>query len=32
MKVQEGLKAHTKYLWFDTKQKREYIRITGDVQ
>jgi len=32
MKVQEGLKAHTKYLWFDTKQKREYIRITDDVQ
>lgn len=28
----EGLKAHTKYLWFDTKQEREYIRITDDVE
>ncbi len=28
----EGLKAHTKYLWFDTKKEREYIRITDDVE
>ncbi len=32
MKVQDGLKAHTKYLWFETKQRREYIRITDDVK
>ena len=32
LKLQDGLKAHTKYLWFNTKQKREYIRITDDVQ
>ncbi len=32
MKVSEGVKAHTKYLWFNTKQRREYIRITDDVQ
>ena len=31
MTVQSGLKAHTKYLWFDTKKRREYIRITDDV-
>lgn len=28
----EGIKAYTKYLWFDTKKRREYIRITDDVQ
>ncbi len=32
MKTSEALKAHTKYLWFDTKKRREYIRITDDVQ
>ena len=32
MTVQSGLKAHTKYLWFNTKKRREYIRITDDVQ
>ena len=33
MKVSEGLnKAHTKYLWFNTKKEREYIRITDDVE
>ncbi len=32
MKVQDGLKAHTKYLWFDTKKRREHVRITDDVQ
>ena len=32
MKVSEGLKTHTKYLWFNTKKVREYIRITDDVQ
>ena len=32
MKTSEGVvKAHTKYLWFDTKKRREYIRITDDV-
>ena len=31
MTVQAGLKAHTKYLWFDTKKCREYIRITDEV-
>ena len=31
MTVQANLKAHTKYLWFDTKKRREYIRITDDV-
>ena len=25
------MKAHTKYLWFDTKNPREYIRITDEV-
>lgn len=25
------MKAHTKYLWFDTKKRREYIRITEEV-
>lgn len=32
MKTSAGLQAHTKYLWFDTKKRREYIRITDDVQ
>ena len=32
MKVAEVLKSHTKYLWFNTKSRREYIRITDDVQ
>ena len=32
MTVQSGLKAHTKYLLFNTKKRREYIRITDDVQ
>lgn len=31
MKVSEGLKTHTKYLYFDTKKLREYIRITDEV-
>jgi secondary thiamine-phosphate synthase enzyme len=31
MKVSEGLKTYTKYLWFDTKKEREYIRITDEV-
>ncbi len=26
------MKAHTKYLWFDTKKPREYIRITDEVE
>lgn len=25
------MKAHTKYLWFNTKKEREYIRITDEV-
>ncbi|MGH9548099.1 MAG: secondary thiamine-phosphate synthase enzyme YjbQ [Terriglobales bacterium] len=32
MKTSEGLRSHTKYLWFDTKKRREYIRITDEVQ
>ena len=32
MKTSEGIKAYTKYLWFETKKHREYIRITDDVQ
>lgn len=32
MKAIEGVKAQTKYLWFDTKKEREYIRITDEVQ
>ena len=32
MKTTQGVKSHTKYLWFDTKKKREYIRITDDVK
>jgi len=26
------VKAHTKYLWFETKKRREYIRITDEVR
>lgn len=26
------MKAATKYLWFDTKKRREYIRITDEVR
>jgi secondary thiamine-phosphate synthase enzyme len=25
------VKAHTKYLWFNTKKRREYVRITDQV-
>lgn len=25
------MKAHTKYLWFNTKNRREFIRITDEV-
>ncbi len=32
MKVSEGLKTYTKYLWFDTKKVKEYIRITDEVE
>lgn len=32
MKASETLSSHTKYLWFDTKKRREYIRITDEVQ
>ncbi len=28
----EGIRACTKYLWFETTERREYIRITDDVQ
>jgi secondary thiamine-phosphate synthase enzyme len=24
--------THTKYLWFQTKQRREYINITGEIE
>jgi secondary thiamine-phosphate synthase enzyme len=26
------MKSHTEYLWFNTKQRREYINITGEVE
>lgn len=26
------MKAHTEYLWFNTKKQREYINLTADVQ
>jgi len=32
MKVSDGLMTYTKYLWFDTKKTREYIRITDEVE
>lgn len=32
MKASGAIKADTKYLWFETKKVREYIRITDDVE
>ena len=26
------MKSHTKYLWFNTPERRQYIRITGEVE
>lgn len=26
------MKSHTEYLWFNTKNRREYINITGEVE
>jgi secondary thiamine-phosphate synthase enzyme len=26
------MKSHTEYLWFETKQRREYLDITGTVE
>ncbi|HLE56484.1 MAG TPA: secondary thiamine-phosphate synthase enzyme YjbQ [Rhodothermia bacterium] len=26
------MKSHTEYLWFNTKQHREYINITGELE
>ena len=26
------MKSHTQYLWFNTKKKREFINITGDLE
>ncbi|HOV80173.1 MAG TPA: secondary thiamine-phosphate synthase enzyme YjbQ [Bacillota bacterium] len=26
------MKSHTKYLWFNTQKRREYINITGEVE
>ena len=26
------MKSHTKYLWFNTRQRREYVNITGEVE
>ena len=26
------VKAHTKYLWFNTHKRREYINVTGEVE
>lgn len=31
MKATEALQAHTKYLWFNTKNRRDYVRITDEV-
>lgn len=32
LKTNEGVvRSHTKYLWFDTRKRREYIRITDQV-
>lgn len=32
MKTSEAIRAHTKYLWFETKNRREIVRITDDIQ
>ncbi len=32
MQLSGAVKADTKYLWFETKKVREYIRITDDVE
>jgi len=32
VKVADALKSHTKYLYFNTKKRRAYIRITDEVQ
>jgi secondary thiamine-phosphate synthase enzyme len=32
MKTLGTVQSHTKYLWFDTKKRKEFIRITDDVQ
>lgn len=29
--IKSLMKAQTKYLWFDTKKRREYIRITDEI-
>jgi len=29
---QQLMKTHTKYLWFNTSKRREYINITGEVE
>jgi len=26
------VKSHTKYLWFNTRKRREYINVTGEVE
>lgn len=32
MKVSGGVTSATKYLWFETKKPREYVRITDEVE
>lgn len=32
MQLSGAVKADTKYLWFETKKVREYIRITDDIE
>lgn len=32
MRKWQKMKSYTKYLWFDTKEEREFINITPDVQ
>src|SRR5579863_2581706 len=31
-KRERTMKAHTEYLWFNTKKHREFINITGEVE
>jgi len=26
------MKAHTKYLWFNTRKRRDYVNVTGEVE
>lgn len=26
------MKAHTKYLWFNTRKRRDYVNVTGEIE